>query len=236
MNSNQTVGQIVAEDFRKAAVFKHYGIDFCCGGGRTLAESCQVKGVDVQEVEAALTELEQSTFSPETEYNEWSLSFLIDYIVNKYHHYIQRTATPITEFAVKVARVHGQNHPELIEVLQHWNELREELLQHLLKEEQVLFPYIKSIEGQTQWQKPGFGTIENPLAVMEDEHEAAGALMQRIADLTNQYQAPEGACTTYRVLFSMLKEFEEKLHEHIHLENNILFVKGAKLEKDLASV
>ena len=231
MNSNQTVGQIVAEDFRKAAVFKHYGIDFCCGGGRTLVESCQTKGIDATEVAAALDELEQSAFASETEYNEWSLSFLIDYIVNKYHHYIQRSANPITEFAVKVARVHGQRHPEVIEVLQVWNELREELLQHLQKEEQVLFPYIKTLESAGHWQKPAFGAIENPLAVLETEHENAGALMARIAELTDQYQAPEGACTTYRVLFSMLKEFEEKLHEHVHLENNILFVKGVELEK-----
>ena len=234
MNSNQTVGQIVAEDFRKAAIFKHYGIDFCCGGGRTLVESCESKGVDPQEVAAALEELEQSAFAPDAEYNEWSLSFLIDYIVNKYHHYIQRTANPITEFAVKVARVHGQRHPELIEVLQSWNELREELLQHLAKEEQILFPYIKTLENKTEWHQPGFGTIENPLAVMESEHENAGALMQHISDLTNRYQAPEEACTTYRVLFSMLKEFEEKLHEHVHLENNILFVKGVEMEKEMA--
>lgn len=230
MDTNQTIGQIVAEDFRKAAVFKHYGIDFCCGGGRTLSESCQAKGVNPQEVEAALLELEENSFASQKEYNEWSLSFLSDFIINNYHHYIERTVGPITEFAVKVARVHGERHPELIEVLQAWNSLREELLQHMMKEERILFPYIKSLEASTEWQRPMFGTAQNPIHMMEMEHETAGGLMARIADLTNHYLAPEGACTTYRVLFSMLQEFEEKLHEHVHLENNILFVKTLKRE------
>lgn len=119
-------------------------------------------------------------------------------------------------------------------LLQIWNELREDLLLHLMKEEQVLFPYIKSLEVQNLRQIPSFGTILNPLNVLEAEHQNAGELMRRIAVLTNEFQTPEGACTTYRVLFSMLKEFEDKLHEHIHLENNILFVKGANLEKELS--
>lgn len=231
MNS-QTIGEIVAQDYRTAGVFKRFGIDFCCGGKRPLKETCEDKGIDAALVEQELSVLQQQPSAVQTNFQDWSADFLADYIVNHHHAYVRKTIPEITSFAEKVARVHGKRHPETLEIFYNWQALASELSAHLLKEENILFPYIKKLANHKENMLPPFGTVENPIHMMESEHEDAGELMRNIRNLSSDFTPPADACTTYRVLFSFLAEFETDLHEHIHLENNILFPKAIELESN----
>lgn len=228
--NQQTIGEIVAQDYRTAGVFKQFGIDFCCGGKRPLKEACEEKGIDTGAVEQALAILQQQSSALQTSYQDWAADFLADYIVNRHHAYVRKAIPEITAFAEKVARVHGKRHPETLEIFYNWQALASELSTHLLKEENILFPYIKQLTNSNENTMPPFGSVQNPVRMMEMEHEDAGELMRTIRTLSNDFTPPQDACTTYRVLFSFLAEFESDLHEHIHLENNILFPKAIKLE------
>ncbi|MFN7117370.1 MAG: iron-sulfur cluster repair di-iron protein [Saprospiraceae bacterium] len=229
MNS-QTIGEIVAQDYRTAGVFKRFGIDFCCGGKRPLEETCEEKGIDITLVENELATLQAQPTASQANYQDWSADFLADYIINRHHSYVRKMIPEITAFAEKVGRVHGKRHPETVEIYYNWKALASELESHLLKEENILFPYIKKLVNSKDNIIPPFGTVENPIRMMESEHEDAGELMRTIRTLSSDFTPPEDACTTYRVLFSFLAEFEADLHEHIHLENNILFPKAVELE------
>ena len=235
--SKATIGEFVANDWRTTEVFKRHGIDFCCGGKRTVAEACQKKGIDPKQVEAELEEVARTGSSRQQNYNEWSLDFLVDYIVNNHHHYVKKATPFLDEISLKVARVHGDQHPELIEINHHVKEVIGELTMHMHKEEKVLFPYIKQLaEANSKGIKvapPLFGTIANPISMMESEHTAAGISFEAIESLSNQFTPPADACTSYRVLFTKLKEFQHDLYQHIHLENNILFPKALALEEEL---
>ena len=231
-----TVGELVAKDYRKAQVFKKYGIDFCCGGKKSVAQACEEKGINPEVLE---TELEASTAAAtrETDYGSWEPGFLADFIVNMHHKYVREAIPALYEYTSKIARVHGQRHPELLEVAKHFTNVANELEAHMPKEERVLFPYIKQLaeakkHGVTL-DKPAFGSIQNPINMMEMEHEAAGDEMVSIRTLTNDFELPADACATYTVAFKKLQEFEEDLHRHIHLENNILFPKALELEKEV---
>lgn len=228
--NQQTIGEIVAQDYRTAGVFKRFGIDFCCGGKRPLQETCAEKGIDAALVEQELSALQQQPTALQTSYQDWSADFLADYIVNRHHAYVRKAIPEITSFAEKVARVHGKRHPETLEIFYNWQALASEFTSHLLKEENILFPYIKQLANHNGNMPPPFGTVQNPVRMMEMEHEDAGELMRTIRTLSSDFTPPEDACTTYRVLFSFLAEFEADLHEHIHLENNILFPKAIELE------
>lgn len=232
-----TVGQIVAEDYRTAQVFRSFGLDFCCGGNKSVEEACSRKGVDLNEVNAALEGL-NNTGSNQSNYNEWSLDFLIDYIVNNHHSFVRSKLPEIEFYANKVAKVHGERHPELVEIYQLFMKLKDEITDHLNKEEQILFPYVKELveaeeENYTLADRPHFGTAANPVAMMEAEHEEAGGIMEQIEELSNNFTPPEDACATCRVLFQNLEGFQDDLHKHVHLENNILFPKALNLEKKL---
>jgi regulator of cell morphogenesis and NO signaling len=229
-----TIGQLAASDLRKAQVFKKYGIDFCCGGRKTLTEACSEKGLDVVKIEKELIATEKSG-TRTANFNEWSLDFLADYIVNTHHAYVAHTIPDMKAYAAKVAAVHGMDHPELLKVLDLVEAVSEELTSHMMKEERILFPYIKvlakaSKEGRTP-EASHFGSVNNPIQMMEAEHESAGSILQQIRELTNDYVLPDGACTSYSLLFKILEEFESDLHIHVHLENNILFPGAAQLEK-----
>lgn len=228
----KTVGSIVAEDYRTAVVFKEYGIDFCCGGGRSLADTCASKGIPVAQISKELEAVQQQPAQVGgIDVSSWSLTLLSTYIEEKHHRYVRQMLPKIQEFALKVARVHGARHPETIDIWQTWEVLAADLSQHLLKEEQILFPYIREKSGSDgDAVKPPFGSVANPIRVMTSEHELAGTLMEKIRNLSNNFTAPEDACTTYRVLYSLLQDFESDLHQHIHLENNILFPKALELE------
>lgn len=237
--SKPTIGEFVANDWRTAEVFKRYGIDFCCGGKRTVEEACRKKGIDPAKVEAALEEIERANSSRQQNFNEWSLDFLVDYIVNNHHQYVKKAIPFLEEISMKVAQVHGDYHPELIEIKKHVMDVIEELSMHMHKEEVILFPYIKQLaEANSRGTKMApspFGSIANPINMMESEHVSAGNSLEAIESLSNRFSPPVGACTSYRVLFAKLEEFQQDLHQHIHLENNILFPKALILEEKVLS-
>ncbi|MCB0482378.1 MAG: iron-sulfur cluster repair di-iron protein [Flavobacteriales bacterium] len=232
-----TIGELVAADFRKAEVFRKFGLDFCCGGNKSLTQACEEKGVDTAQVEAALAEVDNQAKSTNHDFNNWDLDFLADYIVNTHHRYVTDAMPMLDEFSAKVARVHGDYHPEVILIQEHYNAVANELRAHMPKEEQMLFPYIKEMVAAKKQGLPlkpaGFGTIQNPIRMMEMEHVSAGGNMEEVHRLSSSYSPPEDACSSYRVLFAKLEEFEKDLHQHIHLENNILFPKAIALEKEL---
>lgn len=225
----------VAEDYRTAAVFSKYGIDFCCKGHRTIQEVCDKKNIDKTELLDALHNTMSSISNNSIDYKSWPLDLLVDYIEKKHHRYVEEKTPILKQFLDKLCKVHGNRHPELFEINALFIASAGELAAHMKKEELVLFPFIKkmvnaSITGQSI-QAPGFGTVENPIAMMMAEHDNEGERFRKIAKLTNAYNPPADACNTYRVTFAMLNEFEQDLHLHIHLENNILFPEAAKLEK-----
>ncbi|MBS1683091.1 MAG: iron-sulfur cluster repair di-iron protein [Bacteroidetes bacterium] len=230
----ETLGQIAAKDLRKAQVFKKYGLDFCCGGKKTVKEACAEKGLDVEAVEKELSQADGAPASRPLPYDDWRLDFLADYIVNMHHSYVKKNLPDLKAYSEKVRRVHGGRHPELIEVNRLVGEIDDELTTHMLKEEKVLFPYVKELVNAKVPHKPSFGTVQNPINMMEIEHEQVGKNMGLIRTLTNGYSLPEDACASYSLLYRMLDEFENDLHLHIHLENNILFPKAIELEKMIA--
>ncbi len=233
---DRTVGEIVADDYRTAGIFKQFGLDFCCGGGRTLTEACDKKGVNVDILLQKLNELSSSGTDAHN-YKSWSPGFLVDYIINNHHHFVRTKLPEIKAYAKKVAKVHGKTYPELQEMLDLFLELKDEMLSHLDKEEKILFPYIKklgkmSAEGKTAARELQFESPEEAIAMLEDEHEAAGDIMLQIKILSNSFTPPQDACTTFRVYFQNLEAFQDDLHKHVHLENNILFPKVLRMMND----
>jgi regulator of cell morphogenesis and NO signaling len=236
-NEKESIGEIVAGNYRKAEVFKKYGIDFCCGGKKTLAQVCQTNGLDPEQVQIDLNVEDEQTIGSSQNYNNWDVTFLADYIVNTHHNYIRKTIPIVYEYMDKVVKVHSNKNPEVIEIAELFLSLANELSSHMVKEENVLFPYIKQLisvqRGESRFELPSIGKVEAPVKRMEHEHEIVGMLLKQINELTNNYTPPQNACTTFKVLYSILKEFESDLHQHIHLENNILFPKAIKTEKEL---
>ncbi|GAB1038119.1 iron-sulfur cluster repair di-iron protein [Shewanella algae] len=221
------VGELVAEDFRNAHVFSRFGIDFCCGGGRSLASACERAGAEPTEVLHALSQL-AAEGTQDDALAKLPLGELIDHIEATHHKYIRDTAPLLLEYAQKMVRAHGEHYEE-IKPLAGWiRALMDDLLPHLQKEEQILFPAIRAL-SQGQEFNACFGHIGNPIRAMEYEHDEAGQILAKLQQLTNHYQAPEHACTTWRVCYATLAEFEADLHRHIHLENNLLFPKALAL-------
>lgn len=233
----KTVAQIVTEDIATAAIFKRNGIDFCCGGKVGLNDICTKKNLDTNTIVEELTKvMERSDRSTESDPDSMTLSQLIDNINASHHAYVRENLPVLIQFADKVAKVHGHGAPEVVEVSQLVHSLEEELLPHLMKEEMVLFPFVKEMEyAKERGTTPiaPFGTVNNPINMMQIEHEDAGETLARLRVITSDYQPPEWACNTYRALYHMLGEFESDLHLHIHKENNILFPKAIELEASL---
>ena len=230
-----SIGELVAKDLRKAEVFKKFNIDFCCGGKKSLSQVCNDKQINIKDVQSELEKLNSTTESASQNYNEWSLDFLVDYIMNTHHKYVETSLPIILEYTAKVAKVHGKEHIEVITIYDLFKEAAEELNSHMMKEENVLFPYIKQLVNEKNSVNEGcsFGTIKNPIRMMEHEHDVVGNIFKTIRELSNDYTPPEDACTTYKLSYKKLEEFENDLHQHIHLENNILFPKSIKLESEL---
>ncbi len=235
MNDTLTIGEIVANDFRTASVFSKYRIDFCCKGNRTIQEACEKKSIDIQGLTQELKEVVTNQ-QENIDFNSWPLDLLADYIEKTHHRYIREKSPSLFQFLNKVQKVHGERHPELYEVFELFSQSAEDLELHLQKEERIVFPFIrKMMEAKNSGQPmemPHFGSIENPIAVMKDDHSAEGERFKKIAELTKGYNPPPEACNTYKVSFAMLDEFEQNLHKHIHLENNILFPKAIKMEQE----
>lgn len=237
-NKTATVGSFVANDYRTATVFQKYGIDFCCKGGRSIEEVCTSKNLDQTKLLAELASAASSAKDSATDFKTWSLDLLADYIEKKHHRYIQESTPALLQFLDKLCKVHGGNHPELFDIYREFSASAGELAAHMKKEELILFPFVRKMaEAQsknTPFERPPFGSVQNPIYMMMDEHDTEGERFRKIETLSNGYTAPADGCTTYRVAFAMLKEFEADLHMHIHLENNILFPGAVELEKKLA--
>ncbi len=222
-----TIGEIVATDFRAAEIFKNAGIDFCCGGKKSLNMLVNEKSIDSSVVVKQLTELENIPLNQNQNYNDWGLSFLIDYIVNTHHKYVLKSLPELVFYTKKIASVHGSHHPELIEVADLFEKINAELLQHLKKEEEVLFPAIKELINNNS--PVARAIILSEINRMSGEHEFAGGAMDKINEITSDYLVPEDGCNTYSVAFKLLHQFEDDLHVHVHLENNILYPKALAL-------
>ncbi len=236
-DSQKQIGQFVAEDFRTAAVFSNYGIDFCCKGDRTVEEVCSKNKIDIDELLRKLEDAQSSNSQQSIDYKSWPLDLLAEYIEKKHHRYVEEKTPVLRQFLDKLCKVHGQRHPELLEITALFIGCSKELASHMKKEELILFPFIKRMVKakleSSQIESPQFQTVENPIAMMKDEHEAEGERFRKIVELTNNYTPPADGCNTYQVTFAMLDEFEKDLHLHIHLENNILFPEAIKLEASL---
>lgn len=237
IQENQIIGELVAKDYRTASVFKKYGIDFCCQGNRTINDACEAKKIDEKSVVSDLNALLQSQASIAADYQSWPLDLLADYIEKKHHRYVEAKTLEIKPYLEKICRVHGECHPELLEINEHFNITAGELAKHMKKEELILFPYVRKMvkaeHDKAKLDTPGFGTVQNPIQMMMDEHTTEGDRFRKIEELSNNYTPPEDACNTYRVTIALLQEFEQDLHLHIHLENNILFPRAIELEKQL---
>ena len=232
---NKTVAEVVAENIKTAHVFKKHGIDFCCGGGITIDKACEKKDIDFSQLKDELLAVDEAPKA--YNYNTWKLDFLIDHIINIHHSYVEESIPLILQYSNRVAEVHGHHYSEVITINKLFTEVANELASHMKKEEIILFPYIKKLlatkNSDEQLSTPPFGTVNNPIAMMEAEHESAGDIFKEIARLTNNYTPPESACNTFRALYAKLDEFEQDLHQHIHLENNILHPKAKQLEQDI---
>lgn len=230
-----TIGQYVAKDFRTAAIFSKYKIDFCCKGNRTIEEACENKNLDSDAIKDEIITVLTTKNENSIDFESWPLDLLIDYIEKTHHRYVEEKTQILLPFLDKLCNVHGAGHPELFEINDLFKGCAGELAQHMKKEELILFPFIKKMIKSTltddSIELPHFVTVENPIAMMKEEHEAEGDRFVKLAMLSNNYTPPVDACNTYRVTFAMLEEFEQDLHKHIHLENNILFPKATALEK-----
>ncbi|OIV41458.1 iron-sulfur cluster repair di-iron protein [Flavobacterium johnsoniae] len=237
---NRTIGSFVAQDYRTAAVFSKYKIDFCCKGNRTVDEVCEKQNINSETLLQSIQEVVQSENNGSIDFNSWPLDLLADYIEKTHHRYVEDKTQTLLPFLDKLCKVHGAHHPELFKINELFIGCAAELSQHMKKEELILFPFIKRMvkakDSDGLLSQPSFGSVSNPIAMMMHEHDNEGERFREIANLTDNYTPPADACTTYRVTFAMLKEFEEDLHKHIHLENNILFPKAVILEKDFVEV
>jgi regulator of cell morphogenesis and NO signaling len=232
----KTVADYVTENIKNAHLFKKHGIDFCCGGGISLAEASAKANVSLEILERELQETD-AVISPGYDYKNWKLDFLTDHIINVHHHYVEANIPLLIQYAAKVAKVHGNQRKELLEIQQLFTQVAQELSAHLKKEELILFPFIKKLvkaqEEDTPVPQPEFGKIDTPIKMMETEHDEAGAIFKEISNLSDDYTCPDWACNTYRAFYAKLEEFENDLHHHIHLENNILFPRAIELERSL---
>ena len=235
---SKSLAQIVNENHKTAYVFEKYHLDFCCKGKRLLKQACDELKVPVEQVVAELENV-TSDSKVSVDFDRMSLSQLAEYIVLTHHDYVKKELPLIYSYLQKVASKHGDRHPEMLAVFNAFVELKEDMTEHMEKEETILFPRIRMVEiysndnSETQINR---SYLEAPISVMEQEHENAGELLSQMRELTNNYTLPGDACTTYKLTFAALQAFEMDLHQHIHLENNILFPKTIKLFNTLNAV
>ncbi len=221
----KSVGEIASENPEKIEVFKKYGLDFCCGGDKTLGEACTESGTDKEAIVNELNTAEKNGGKTENSENyglnqranEWDVSFLIDYIVNIHHTFLRIHLPEASEYTEKVVRVHGEHHPELVKIKELFDTMNETLIPHLDKEEEELFPHMKNGEIGDSMKKE--------ISDAEHDHEYVGRILKEIISLSSGYTVPEDACASYKYLYGLLKDIADDIMIHIHLENNILFKK-----------
>lgn len=229
LNTAQSVGEWVAADYRLANVFTRYGIDFCCGGSTPVDQACAEKGIGVETV------LQEAQVVRETpgiaeQYNQWSIDFLADYVVNQFHTYTREMLGQIAGYADAVANAHGAAHPETVTIAALWPRLRDTMVAHLRDEEEQVFPRIKQL-AQHGTPDRSSSSAQALIARMEGEHEDVGATLAELERLSGGYVVPADGCNTYRALYGFLSDFDATTKKHVHLENNILFPKAIRLEQ-----
>ena len=233
--ADKTVRDLALETSSATRVFEKLGIDYCCGGNKSLEEACRTANLSLEQVQRALDTAEQdSKTAVDRDWQREPLADLIAHIKATHHKYVREEIARLGPLFEKVCGVHGKNHPELLNIQAVFRGLAQELTTHMMKEEMVLFPYISRMEEAVIQGEPvlppPFGTVANPVAMMEHEHKSAGNALRAMSSASNGYVAPEGACTSYQALYRALAEFEADLHQHIHLENNILFPRAVAME------
>jgi regulator of cell morphogenesis and NO signaling len=230
---DMTVGRLVAEQPARASVLERLGLDYCCGGNRSLTDACAAKGLDVQAVQRELEDCDAADREPEQDLTRASVTALCDHIERTHHAYLRKALPRLDTLTEKALTAHGENHPELRELRDLFRALRSELEAHLAKEEMILFPLCRQIDGAAVRPRSHCGSVANPIRVMIAEHEDAGAALVTMRALTAGFAPPPDACNTYRAMLAALSELELDLHRHIHKENNILFPKVEALEAAL---
>lgn len=230
----QTVGQLVAQNPARARVLEEYRIDYCCGGKLPLAEACERRKVNLEQV---LRDLEACDASEsDTCDRDWTLApltELVQHIVATHHAYLSGELPRLQAMANRVAQVHGDRAPQTLRIAAIFCALCQELQAHTAKEEQILFPWINAMEELGNTGMPFQASVASPIACMEHEHGQAGAALEKLRELTNDYTPPMDACNTWRVLYASLEALEHDMHTHIHKENSILFPRALELEKQL---
>jgi regulator of cell morphogenesis and NO signaling len=238
---DKTVRELAAENPASTRVFEKLGIDYCCGGNQSLREACLSANLQLHEVLDSLEKANQA--APDTQkQRDWQvepLASLIEHIQNTHHRYTREEIVRLGPLFEKVCSAHGNNHPELLEGRKIFQGLTQELNTHLMKEEMILFPYMLRMQAAVTKNGPiaraPFGSLQNPVSMMEHEHDSAGKALCALNQTTNGYSAPADACVSYQTLYKALALFEADLHEHIHLENNILFPRAVAIEKKMLS-
>jgi regulator of cell morphogenesis and NO signaling len=235
--TTKTVREFALENPAATRIFEKFGIDYCCGGNQSLEQACGRASIPSDEVLDALEMAEESARAAQ-QVHDWrreSLAGLIEHIKRTHHKYTREETTRLTALLQKVCAVHGKNHPELFGIQETFGWLSQELTTHLMKEEMVLFPYIERMEEAVIQNEPvlpaPFGTVQKPVSMMEHEHDSAGAALRSIRAASKEYTSPADACVSYRTLYKALADFEADLHQHIHLENNILFPRAIAMEQ-----
>lgn len=230
--ADRPVGELVAQDYRYAEIFKRHGIDFCCGGGRTVQQACSRKGISAEVIESEFEELTDRDASGGQDLaSHLRADKLADYIERVHHGYVRANIPLLLELTQKVARVHGHAQPELPRIQEIFEQIAKELEMHMAKEEQVLFPFVRKLAGSSEGSSGVFGgSVDGPIRMMEAEHEEAGTAMRAIRALSSEFTPPDHACNSYNVLYRKLEEFETDLHRHVHLENNVLFPEAKRLQ------
>ena len=237
VTTEKTVRELALENPAATRVFEKLGIDYCCGGNQSLEQACRAANLPVDQVLDSLEMAEQTTRVTQ-KIHDWQrepLGDLVAHINTTHHKYTREEIARLGPLFEKVCSVHGQNHPELLHVRASFTGLAQELTMHMMKEEMVLFPYIVRMEEAVIQHEPvlppPFGSVQNPVAMMEREHESAGAALRAMRQASNGYATPLDACVSYQTLYKTLSEFEADLHRHIHLENNILFPRAIAMEQ-----
>jgi regulator of cell morphogenesis and NO signaling len=237
--TNKTVRQIAIETPASVRVFESLGIDYCCGGRRPLEEACQLANVPLERAVALLAECGRQVTPGDEDWNAAGVGALVEHIVTAHHAFVRSETPRLTALANKVVQAHGERHPELLAIRDHFLALTEELGAHMNKEENVLFPFVTALATAAREGRPAptacFDSVETPISRMLADHDDAGALLAKIRELAGDFEAPANACPSYKGLYHGLQEFERDLHRHVHLENNILFPRALELEQSEAA-
>ena len=238
LNSSMTVREVATVLPHSTRIFERLQIDYCCGGNQSLDQACAKAGLNVDEIIQLLSQAEATGVGSEANtLQSLALAQLADYIVSTHHVFTRNELQRLALLLTKVCTIHGATHPELFQIQSEFQKLDTDLGPHMMKEENILFPHIKRLENAVVASGPApfapFGTVRNPIAVMMREHDAAGDILKNIRELSGNFTLPEGACFSYHTLYTALAELEADLHQHIHLENNILFPRAAEMENQI---